>query len=214
MDHHTASRFGPYANATGARADGPPQRPGWRARGAVAAVALGLAAACAGAAGPASAAGLPTADYACWADLGTGARLCVDRGVDLVAAVARERGVLLTVPDGAIPGSLPASARSASTGAATAGTAALASTVISVIYDNSGYGGGSYSLSISSGCGWGVASLGAIGWNDRASSYRSFNGCTTALYSNENYAGSSTGYTTNASGLGGLNDQASSWSVH
>lgn len=214
MDHHTASRCRPSGHATGVRADGPLQRPGWRARGAVAAVALGLMAACAGAAGPAVAAGLPTADYACWADLGTGASLCVDRGVDLVAAVARERGVLLTVPDGAIPGSLPASARSASTGAATAGTAAVASTVISVIYDNSGYGGGSYALSISSGCGWGVASLGSIGWNDRASSYRSFNGCTTALFANENYAGSSTGYTTNASGLGGLNDQASSWSVH
>jgi len=214
MDRRTATHSGPFRHATVAGAGAQHQRPGRRARAAIAAVAFGLIAAWAGAAGPASAAGLPTADYACWADLGTGASLCVDRGVDLVAAVARERGVLLTVPDGAIPGSLRASARSASTGAATAGTAAVASTVISVIYDNSGYGGGSYALSISSGCGWGVAGLGSIGWNDRASSYRSFNGCTTALFANENYTGSSTGYTTNASGLGGLNDQASSWSVH
>lgn len=150
------------------------------------------------------------AEYACWADLGTGLSLCVDEGVDLVAAVALEYGVSLAVPDGVIPGSTRSSARIA----AGAAEAATLSTVISVIYDNTSYGGGSYALSINSGCGWGYASLGALGWNDRASSYRSFNGCTTALFANENYSGASTGYATNAASLGGMNDQGSSWSVH
>jgi hypothetical protein len=214
MDNHTATRFGPFGHVTGARGGDSPRSAGRRAQAGLAVVTLALAVAYAGAASPASAASLPNADYSCWADLGTGASLCVDRGVDLVAAVARERGVLLKAPDGAIPGSLPESARQASAGAGTGGTALVASTVISVIYDNSGYGGGSYALSISSGCGWGFTSLGSLGWNDRASSYRSYNGCTTALFANENYTGSSTGYATNASGLGGMNDQASSWSVH
>lgn len=195
-----------------ARLTGPIRRRHW-AEGVVG-VVVSVLALTAGVAAPASAtpsapASAPASGYACWADLSTGLSLCVDEGVDLVAAVAREYGVRLAVPDGAIPGSLASSARLGS-----ADPRATASTVISVIYDNTSYGGGSYSLSVGSGCGWGHTSLSSLGWNDRASSYRSFNGCSTALFANEGYTGTSTGYAGSASSLGGMNDQGSSWSVH
>jgi len=183
----------------------------WRPRGWAVALVVGVLAVVAGAAGPASADDTgSTGDYACWSDLGSGLSLCVDEGVDLVDAVAQEYGVNLVVPDGAIPGSTAPSARLGSDARARSTT----STVISVIYDNTSYGGGSYALSIASGCGWGYSSLAALGWNDRASSYRSFNGCTSALFANEGYSGASTGYAGSAASLGAMNDQGSSWSVH
>lgn len=150
---------------------------------------------------------VPTADHACWADLDSGLSLCVGKGVDLVAAVAEEYGVYLRVPEGAIPDS------SGSSVPQPAETRVAVSTVISVIYDNASYSGASYSLSSAGGCGYGYASLVPLGWNDRASSYRSYNGCSTALFANTNYTGSSTGYAANAAALGGMNNQASSWSV-
>lgn len=183
----------------------------WWRRGWAAGIVVGVLAVVAGAAGPASADDSESnGDYACWSDLGSGLSLCVDEGVDLVDAVARAYGVRLVVPDGAIPGSRRASALA--DGAV--GARATTSTVISVIYDNTSYGGGSYALSIASGCGWGYSSLAALGWNDRASSYRSFNGCTTALFANDGYSGASTGYAGARASLGTMNDQGSSWSVH
>jgi hypothetical protein len=175
---------------------------------------IGVLMATAGSAAPAAAADpVPDDSYACWADLGTGLSLCVAQGVDLVAAVADEYGVYLTVPAGAIPDSAGSAGPTQLFESRSADARATTAAVISVIYDNASYGGASYSLSSAGGCGYGYASLVPLGWNDRASSYRSFAGCSTALFANTNYTGTSTGYAANAASLGGMNNQGSSWSV-
>ena len=74
------------------------------------------------------------------------------------------------------------------------------------------YGGGTLVLTApSSGCSWSVSNLDTYGWNDRASSFKSFAGCTTALWQDINFGGSHIGYSTNVSAFGSFNDQASSW---
>lgn len=184
------------------------------------------------------------AAFSCWLEVDTGNTLCVDEGVDLVAAVEAEAGVVLDVQEGVTIGGPPAGPSAGDAGdgdggggggggagdaggggggggaGAGAGDAALgnstarASTVISTIYADAGYAGASYTMSTSTGgCSYGYANLTALGWHDRASSFRSFNGCTTALFANENYTGTRVGYTTNASSLGAMNDTADSWRV-
>lgn len=156
--------------------------------------------------------------FSCWLEVDTGATLCVEEGVDLISAVALETGVVLEVPDGVTIGGPPSRAEavrgagSTAHGKAGAGAVARASTVISTIYADASYGGASYTMSTSTGsCSYGYANLTALGWHDRASSFRSFNGCTTALFENENYTGTRVGYATNASSLGAMNDKADSW---
>lgn len=149
----------------------------------------------------------------CWIELDTGESLCVDAGEDLVAAVA-ETGVELIVPDGTVVGGYEVERDDT---AARISSSAMASTVISILYADSNYGGSSTVMSVSSGTcathAWGYTSLSTLGWNDRASSYRSYAGCVTAVFEHENYAGAQHGYYANASGLGVMNDRASSWRV-
>ena len=149
----------------------------------------------------------------CWVDVSTKDSLCVDTGTDLIAAVVREKGIQLVVPDGTPIGGVPAKA-SAATGLT---RSIQASTVTGILYDDVNYGGGSFVASSSGTCpaaSYGYASLSAYGWNDRASSFRSYAGCTSAVFANDNYGGASYGYYANASSLGSLNDQASSWRMH
>lgn len=153
-------------------------------------------------------------DESCWYAVDTGQSLCVKTGDDLVAAVAAEKGVRLIVPEGeTVSGRTVDSRREA----ALAPAGARASTAVSTIYDDLGFGGGSYTMSASTGScattAYGFTDLGPLGWNNRVSSFRSYGGCKTAAFTSTNYGGSSTGYRDSLSALGLLNDLARSWRV-
>jgi hypothetical protein len=151
------------------------------------------------------------ASQSCWLDVSTQQSLCVPIGEDLIAAVQDEAGVTLVVPTGTTVGGVTVTAaRKAAAAFAPAST--QAATVVSGIYDDINYGGGSLFLTTpGSGCSWSLSNLGSYGWNDRASSFKSFAGCTTALYQNINFGGTHIGYSTNVASFGSFNDQASSW---
>lgn len=152
----------------------------------------------------------------CWVSATTGESLCVEEGMDLIAEVAQEKGVQLIVPDGELVGDIKTdSARTARAAAVTS----LAEAVVSIIYDDQYFGGGSLVMSVSSGsCGAGYtysyADLGPFGWYGRVSSFKSFAGCRTAIFSSTYFAGASYGYYVEANGVGPMNDQARSWKVH
>ena len=147
----------------------------------------------------------------CWVDVSTQQSLCVPAGEDLLAAVQDEAGVTINLPVGSTVGGVTVTAgRVAAT--TFVAQSALTSTAVSAIYDDINYGGGTLVLTANAaGCNWYVANLGTYGWNDRASSFKSFSGCTTALWQNINFGGTHVGYTTNLSSFGSFNDQASSW---
>jgi hypothetical protein len=145
----------------------------------------------------------------CWVDTSTQQSLCVAAGDDLIAAVQDEDGITLVVPAGTKVGGLTVSAaRSAE--ASLEPASAQTATVVSAIYDDINYGGGTLLLTGSS-CNSYVSNLATYGWNDRASSFKSFAGCDTALWQNINFGGTHVGYTTNDPSFGSFNDQASSW---
>jgi hypothetical protein len=154
-----------------------------------------------------------TSQQSCWIDLTLGESLCVPDGGDLVGAVLAQDNVAIQVPTGLVVDG--ATVSTAKVNALSVGVAAPAVTqVVSAIYDDINYGGGTLLLSATSaGCNWGIANLGGYGWNDRASSFKSFNGCTTALYQNINYGGTKVGFTTSKSSFGSQNDQGSSWAT-
>ena len=88
---------------------------------------------------------------------------------------------------------------------------------MAILYDDVNYGGGSFVFTgVSTGCAsyaYGAPALSTYGWNDRASSYRSFAGCKSAVFEHENYTGAQYGYSVNATGFGVMNDKASSWRI-
>ncbi len=151
-----------------------------------------------------------TAAPSCWVDADSGQSLCVPAGQDLVAAVQDADGISITLPSDAtingVSGSLLKSDRSA----ATLSTAAT-SGVVSELFDDINYGGGTLLMTSTSGCVGGISTLVPYGWNDRASSFKSFSGCETAIYQNINYGGTRLGYSTNKASFGSMNDAASSW---
>ena len=128
--------------------------------------------------------------------------------------MAKQTGTELIVPAGTVIGGTATSSsaqRIASEGIVTP----LSEVVISILYDDINYGGGSFVMSYNNAncvtTAYGYAQLGPYGWNDRASSFRSYAGCTTAVFENINYGGATVGYQTSASSLGVMNDAASSW---
>jgi hypothetical protein len=147
----------------------------------------------------------------CWVDVSTQQSLCVPTGDDLIAAVQDEAGVTIVVPTGTNVGGLTLTEGRAGAELFSPASANVA-TVVSGIYDDINYGGGSLFLTATSaGCSWTLPNLGTYGWNDRASSFKSFAGCKTALYQNINFGGTHVGYSTNLASFGSFNDQASSW---
>jgi hypothetical protein len=147
----------------------------------------------------------------CWLDVSTQQSLCVPTGDDLIAAVQDAAGITIVAPTGTNVGGLIATAgRKAATQFSPA--SAQSATLVSGIFDDVNYGGGSLFLTApSSGCGWTLTNLGTYGWNDRASSFKSYSGCKTALYQNINFGGTHVGYSTSLASFGSFNDQASSW---
>jgi hypothetical protein len=154
-----------------------------------------------------------TSNDSCWLDITSGQSLCVAPGVDLVAAVASSTGINISVPTGTPVNNAKTTSAHASISALST-SAASTSTVVSAIYDDINYGGTTFFMTVSgTGCGWTVNSLTSYSWNDRASSFKSFNGCTTALFKNINLGGTKIGYSTSKASLGTMNDAASSWST-
>ncbi|MEV1131724.1 hypothetical protein [Agromyces sp. NPDC049794] len=153
----------------------------------------------------------------CWVDGVTQESLCVEPGADLVAEVLRQKGVQIAAPEGTTIGGKPFRAAEYGAADARSGVVAQAAYVVSIVYDNINYGGGSAIITgVSTGCSsyaYGYTSLGAIGWSGRVSSFRSFLNCRTAVFDDENYGGSAYGYVSNASQLGSMNDRADSWRV-
>jgi hypothetical protein len=158
---------------------------------------------------PAAAAG-----ESCWYAVDTGESLCVKTGEDLVAAVAEQKGVRLVIPDGEIVSGVEVDARR---DAALVPAGIQTTVALSTIYDDNGYGGGSYTMSTSSGScatsAYGFTDIGPLGWYGRVSSFTSYGTCKTALFTGTNYSGSSTGYVTSQTSMGSLNDLAKSWRV-
>lgn len=151
-----------------------------------------------------------TASQSCWIDSGTQQSLCVPTGEDLLAAVQREDGITIVLPAGAsVSGTIltPAQSLASSFSVNVANT----TIAVSIIYDDINYGGGSLVMTSTTGCDAGIPSLVPLGWNDRASSFKSYNGCLTALYQNINYGGTKVGYASSKSSFGSQNDQGSSW---
>lgn len=150
----------------------------------------------------------------CWIDGITGESLCVDAGVDLVAQVLKEKDIRIVAPDGAV---IAGKQYSSSSVAQATDVSAQAAYVVSIVYDNINYGGGSTVITgVSTGCtsySYGYVSLSAIGWSGRVSSFRSYLNCRTAIFDLEYYGGTRYGYTVNASQLGAMNDRADSWRV-
>jgi hypothetical protein len=145
----------------------------------------------------------------CWVDVSTNHSLCVAAGDDLIAAVQNDDGVTLVIPAGTNVGGLTVSA-ARSAAASLVPASAQTATVVSAIYDDINYGGGTLLLTGAS-CNSYISNLGTYGWNDRASSFKSFAGCDTALWQNISFGGTHVGYTTNDPSFGSFNDQASSW---
>lgn len=170
-----------------------------------------------GSAGAASAeTTLHDATYSCWVSGDTGKSVCVDKGDDLLLAVAKETGTKLIVPESTVIGGLSVNSserRIAAEGIRTP----FAEVVISILYDNTNYGDGSFVMSYNNAncttTSYGYAQLGPYGWDNRAASFRSYAGCITAVFENINYGGAQVGYATNDSNLGVMNDQGSSWRV-
>lgn len=156
--------------------------------------------------------GSAAATQSCWIDASTQQSLCVPTGDDLLAAVQNEDGITINIPAGAlVSGNLVTQAQSLSA-TLTVGVADTTEAV-SIIYDDVNYGGGSLIMTSDTGCDAGIPSLVPLGWNDRASSFKSYNGCLTALFQNINYGGVREGYDSSKSSFGSQNDQGSSWAT-
>jgi hypothetical protein len=104
---------------------------------------------------------------------------------------------------------LDATQQAAAKGAATT----LTTYVIGAIYDGVSYGGASLNITTSGTCATGQYNyydLGAIGWDDRISSFRSYAGCRTSLWENINETGAKYGPYGSLSAIGIMNNNASS----
>ncbi len=93
----------------------------------------------------AASASTPDRTQSCWQELDTGRSLCVAASADLANAVYDAYGIAISTPDGAVGSDVKRQA----TRDARAGVVALASTVIGIFYENSGYDGASYVASVS-----------------------------------------------------------------
>ena len=91
-----------------------------------------------------------------------------------------------------------------------------ATVILGQVFEDANYGGSSYTFTASSGCDtnadvdWQVSSM-PSGWNDRVTSFKSFNDCATRIWSDTGYSGSTYGFVVNSTNVGTtMNDQTSS----
>ncbi|NMR29425.1 hypothetical protein [Crystallibacter degradans] len=82
-----------------------------------------------------------------------------------------------------------------------------------IVYANAGYSGASYRILNYGGCSAGGSAfinLADVGWNDRVTSFRGYNGCTVRLHENRDGEGATYGDYRFSSWIGAFNDRASS----
>jgi hypothetical protein len=82
-----------------------------------------------------------------------------------------------------------------------------------IVYANAGYSGASYRILNYGGCSAGGSAfinLADVGWNDRVTSFRGYNGCNVRLHENRDGEGATYGDYQFSSWIGDFNDQASS----
>ncbi|MDQ1543305.1 MAG: hypothetical protein QOK08_943, partial [Actinomycetota bacterium] len=120
-----------------------------------------------------------------------------------------ETGYTIDIPAGTPVGGVKVNTAQASASLLSTNTTTTVK-VLSALYDDINYGGGTYVMT-GAACGGSISYTGNVGWNDRASSFKSFNGCSTAIYQNINFGGTRFGYYSYATSFGSMNDQASSW---
>ncbi len=156
------------------------------------------------------------ASHSCWIGGDTGKSVCVEEGEYLLLAVAEQAGTKLIVPADTVIGGIAVSSSERSIAAQGVNTP-FAQIVISILYEDVDYDGDSFVMSYNNAdcvtTAYGYTQLGPLGWNDRASSFKSFAGCITAVFEHINYGGAMVGYQSSASSLGVMNDAASSWRV-
>ncbi|GIT79631.1 hypothetical protein LLS1_13000 [Leifsonia sp. LS1] len=160
------------------------------------------------AAAPVAAANAAAAPLAsCSYDLGTASLVCVEPGEDLNAAVLAEQHLVVIGPGAQRSSATPASPA----------TGARATYVQTQLFDDAGYGGAVFQITNSGACNgstvYQFGPLSSVGWAGRVSSFKSFAGCTTKIWSGPAYSGSSFGYQVNASSVGAMNDLANSVTI-
>ena len=82
-----------------------------------------------------------------------------------------------------------------------------------IVYANAGYSGDSYRILNYGGCfagGSAFINLADVGWNDRVTSFRGYNGCNVRLHEDRDGEGATYGDYQFSSWIGAFNDQASS----
>jgi hypothetical protein len=149
----------------------------------------------------------------CWMDITTGQSLCVPNGVDLISTVEADTGLTIVIPSGLVVGNIKMAKGVSSASLLSTNTTAT-SKVVSALYNDINYGGSTYLMTADgAGCDWGISNLGNFGWNDRASSFKSYSGCLTAVYKDINFGGTQLGFSANKATFGSMNDAASSWAT-
>tara|TARA_R110002020_G_scaffold286153_1_gene501708 strand:- start:68 stop:625 length:558 start_codon:yes stop_codon:yes gene_type:complete len=145
----------------------------------------------------------------CSIDLDTDAKVCAASADVLADAVLRQTSTALY--DG----------RKALVSEAAAKDAARASYVVGQVFSYPSYGGSMLQFTRSSDCAslasgtvWAHADLATVGFNNDIDSFKSFSGCSTKVFENTYYGGSSYGWATNATSIGVMANQASSIQWH
>jgi hypothetical protein len=169
----------------------------WRAP----ALALSLAILVLGAAAPANAQ-VPEEHCVVLLDDESGVTICGDTEEDARAAFEDETGLVIVDE----PGSEGARNED--------DLGPLVVYSLAQLYVDSNFGGSSYLFTRSTPCNGvtlsSVSNLGSVGLNDAVSSFLTYSTCEVRLYADINYGGTTYGYSTSQSSLGGYNDVASS----
>lgn len=141
----------------------------------------------------------------CWLNLDNDVLQCFENEATFEAAVEEQTGGPVMTGDEA-----------EAAAAARGGVTPMATYVGAIFYENINYGGASLNITttnpgICTAVFW--SNNFPAGWDNRVSSFRSFATCKTRISENLNQGGASLGPIVNASSVGVLNDQASSYWV-
>jgi len=155
-------------------------------------------------AGPAQATGSARAgfgDEACWLNVDTSILQCFDDEDAMSEAIVEQTGTALADPEAGF-----ASRSSAGT---------LAATLLVRFYADPNYLGDVLTITSASSTicttGGGLNQDLAGVWNNRVSSFKSYNSCSTRVYENVSQGGAWFGFSVNAPGVGALDNAASSF---
>jgi len=150
-------------------------------------------------AAPAHAAPSGRSGDACWLDSSTAVTRCFADEAALEAAVAESGRIL--IEEDSLSARLPAGV--------------LASFVLVRFYDGGSYTGATFVITnaSSTACSGPAITGNLPAFNDKVSSFHSYFGCSTRIFENNGSGGAWFGYVTDATGVGVLDNLASSYSI-